>query len=656
MRQHSIVFLIILSGLFHGEKVSGSELKLPSIIGDHMVLQQNSTANIWGWAAPGEKVEVTTGWDGKRYKVNADGQGNWLVEVNTAAAGGPFEIRIEADVTKVLENVMLGEVWVCSGQSNMEWPLRRAESAPSEIPAAHHPDIRLFQVEKHIASRPKDDVTGAWSVCSPSSAAGFSAVGYFFGKYLHESLDVPVGLINTSWGGTLSEAWTSQEMLRTFGAYDTQLDKLYSLTDEDMDRAEKSMDSLLEVKRIMMDPNDPGNIGIREGWMRPGYDDSNWIEADGPAEWSTMKELGMIEGVVWVRIPLEIPQAWLGKDLRLELGPIDEMDVTYLDGRKVGAMNLIDNWTDVRIYDVPGDYIKQTSMVLAIRIVNTLSQGGLYGDPQQLRIYPLDDPGAKPVMLAGKWKYRIAGEFAAIPQLTNPNTPSVLFNGMLYPLTKFAIKGAIWYQGESNVGRAFQYRTIFPGMITDWRNQWDRGEFPFYFVQLAPFTYGVEHSSAELREAQFMTLSRLKNTGMAVTLDIGNPEDIHPTNKRDVGKRLALWALAKDYGKDIICSGPLYREIDIEGNTIRVSFDYTGRGLQSVGGPLTHFEIAGEDRIYHPANAVVDGHTVVVGHPDVKNPVAVRYAWTNTAVPNLFNWEGLPASSFCTDNWPRITE
>jgi sialate O-acetylesterase len=300
--------------------------------------------------------------------------------------------------------------------------------------------------------------------------------------------------------------------------------------------------------------------------------------------------------------------------------------------------------------------VNQTTLLLSVRIVNTYGEGGFRGKSEQLQIYPRKDPGTDPVMLAGKWKYRVAGEFAAIPQLNNPHTPSVLYNGMLHPLTKYTIKGAIWYQGEANVGRAFQYRTIFPGMITDWRNQWGKGDFPFYFVQLAPYKYGTEHTSAELREAQFLTLFSLKNTGMAVTLDIGNPENIHPTNKRDVGKRLALWALAKDYGVNLVCSGPLFRDIAIEDNKIRVNFDYTGKGLQSVGGPLTHFEIAGEDRVYHPARAVVEEHTVLVGHPDVEKPVAVRYAWTNTAVPNLFNWKGLPASSFCSDDWPRITE
>ncbi|MCK4991410.1 MAG: 9-O-acetylesterase, partial [Bacteroidales bacterium] len=234
--------------------------------------------------------------------------------------------------------------------------------------------------------------------------------------------------------------------------------------------------------------------------------------------------------------------------------------------------------------------------------------------------------------------------------------PSVLYNGMLHPLKNMAFKGAIWYQGESNQTRAMQYRTIFPGMIEDWRATWKQGDFPFYFVQIAPYNYGHDETSVELREAQFLTLSKVKNTGMAVTMDIGNPNDIHPTNKRDVGKRLALWALAKDYGKDVVYSGPLYREQTIEENKIRIHFNYIGTGLEAKGGPLTHFEIAGEDQVYYPANAVIDGKTVVVSATEVASPVAVRYGWSNTAEPNLGNAEGLPASSFCTDSWKRITE
>jgi sialate O-acetylesterase len=639
-----------------GVSVAGSDLKLPAILGDHMVLQQNTTVNIWGWAAPGSSVEVVTSWDGKSYSATAEQDGNWLVKAQTLVAGGPYTVTVASDTTLMLSDVMLGEVWVCSGQSNMEFPLARAESARPEIPQANHPDIRLFTVEKRIASRPREDVHGSWKVSSPATARDFSAVGYFFGKHLNGELGIPVGMINTSWGGTPSEAWTSREMLRTFGDFDYQLDRLYGLTDEELDKAEAQRDSLAEAKALQMDFANTQNVGLREGWMMPGYDDNSWTEAACPAEWSTMEGFGMIEGVVWLRKRFEIPAGWIGKSLVLELGPIDEMDVTYLNGHEVGAMKEVADWTRERIYHVPGSLIDRKEIVLAIRIVNTIREGGLYGEPGQLRIYPQSGGGTDTVKLAGNWKYRVAYRFPEIPQLANPNTPSVLFNGMLSPLTRYVIRGAIWYQGEANVDRAMQYREIFPGMITDWRDRWGIGDFPFYFVQLAPYRYGNDPAGAELREAQFMTLSRLDNTGMAVTLDIGNPEDIHPANKRDVGKRLALWALARDYGKDPVYSGPLYSGMTIEGSAIRVAFEHTGKGLQSVGGPPTHFEIAGQDRVYHPARAVIDGHTVLVTHPDVKSPVAVRYGWSNTAEPNLYNWEGLPASSFCSDNWPRVTE
>ena len=271
-------------------------------------------------------------------------------------------------------------------------------------------------------------------------------------------------------------------------------------------------------------------------------------------------------------------------------------------------------------------------------------------------IYPDGDQKAEPVLLAGDWNYKIAYRFPDVPRLNNSHTPSVLYNGMLVPLKNLAIRGAIWYQGESNQGRAIQYRNIFPGMIQDWRNTWKQGDFPFYFVQLAPYKYATEHTSAELREAQFLTLSKLRNTGMAVTLDIGNPDDIHPTNKRDVGSRLALWALARDYGKDLVYSGPLYLQQSVEESSIRIQFEHVGSGLVAIGGDLSHFEIAGEDQVYHAAKAVIDGETVLVSSKDVTTPVAVRFAWSNTAEPNLFNKEGLPASSFCTDQWKRITD
>ena len=653
MKKLSVLLLLVLLALV---SVEGASLQLPKILGDHMVLQQKSFAKLWGWAEPEQVVKVTTSWNDKTYRVVTDQQGNWQASVATGKAGGPYTVTIQADITRVLEDILLGEVWICSGQSNMEWPLSRAETAGEEIPLSDFPEIRLFTVEKTIAMRPEEDLKGSWNLCSPETSADFSAVGYFFGKMLHKELGVPVGLVNTSWGGTPSESWTSRETLLTFGDFDRQLEELYGTSDNEMEEARKEQLRIESMIKKQQDFENQDNIGFSEGWMNVEFDDSSWGKMDCPAEWSSIDEIGMLEGVLWMRKGIEIPDSWIGKDLSLELGPVDEMDITYINGVEVGTSRKISNWNVPRIYKVPASLVNSGTLQLSIRIVNTNAQGGVFGHPNQLKIYPEENTNEEVVRLAGQWEYRIAYTFPDVPMVFNSHTPSVLYNGMLHPLKNMALKGAIWYQGESNQIRAMQYRTIFPGMIEDWRATWEQGDFPFYFVQIAPYNYGHDETSFELREAQFLTLAKVKNTGMAVTMDIGNPNDIHPTNKRDVGKRLALWALAKDYGKDVVYSGPLYREQTIEENKIRIHFNCIGSGLEAKGGPLTHFEIAGEDQVYHPANAVIDGETVVVSAAEVATPVAVRYGWSNTAEPNLCNAEGLPASSFCTDSWKRITE
>jgi sialate O-acetylesterase len=565
-------------------------------------------------------------------------------------------VTVEAGETRVLEDIMLGEVWICSGQSNMEWSLRQAETAETEIPASDYPGIRLFTVPRKIAAQPEDDVEGSWEKCSPETSPDFSAVGYFFGKILHQKLGVPVGLVNTTWGGTPSEAWTSRETNASFGDFDRQLEELYGTSDEEMEKAREEQLRIDAMIKAQQDFENQENTGFSEGWMRTDYDDSGWESIPCPSQWSSIEGLGMLEGVVWMRTAITIPDAWIGKDLSLELGPVDEMDITYINGEEVGTSRKINNWNVPRFYKVPASLVSSGQLQLAIRIVNTSGEGGIFGHPEQLKLVLTGATEGDAIMLAGDWKYRVAYRFPEVPMLLNSHTPSVLYNGMLHPLKNFAIKGAIWYQGESNQTRAVQYRTIFPGMIMDWRNTWSQGDFPFYFVQIAPYDYGVNQTSPELREAQLLTLNKVKHTGMAVTMDIGNPGDIHPRNKRDVGLRLALWALAKDYGSDVVFSGPLYREQSIEDGKIRIHFDHAGSGLLAKGGPLTHFEIAGEDQVYHKAEAVIDGKTVLVSASAVSSPVAVRYGWSNTAEPNLFNQEGLPASSFCTDSWKRITE
>jgi sialate O-acetylesterase len=446
-----------------------AEVRLPKIFGDHMVLQQQSKVAIWGWADADEKVVVELGKSRAETKANADGK--WTLRVETPKAGGPHELHVAGANTIKLTDVMVGEVWICSGQSNMEWNVANSNNPKEEIAAATHAKVRMIKVAQNPARETQEDIGGAWQVCSPDTVADFSAVGYFFARKLNQDLDVPIGMINTSWGGTICEAWTSREKLKS---------------DEDFK-------------------------------------------------------------------------------------PILERDANFRPG--------------------------------------------------------------------------------------NPNQASALYNGMVKPLVPFTIKGAIWYQGESNLSRAEQYAKLFPAMITDWREQWKQGDFPFYFVQLAPFRYNGKDPKecAELWEAQLKTLS-LPNTGMAVTTDIADIKDIHPRNKQDVGARLALWALAKDYGKELVHSGPLYDSHEIDGTKVRIKFKHAGGGLATKDDKqLTHFQIAGEDEKFVDATATIDGDSIVVHNDDVAKPVAVRFAWSDTAEPNFFNQEGLPASPFRTDSFKMVT-
>ena len=564
---------------------------------------------------------------------------------------GPYQITIASDTTIILNDVLLGEVWICSGQSNMEWKLAQAETGENEIASANYPEIRLFQVEKALSPTPKEDFIGQWEICNPQSVEEFSAVAYFFGKELHNVLNVPIGLIHSSWGGTPSEAWTSASALQPYEVYRTKLatfEKSPKLKIE-MEDAIKLRDSLTKEKAKIIDFKNENTIGKTQKWMAVDFNDASWKETDIPSEWSKTKEIGLFEGVIWLRKTITIPTEWAGKTLQLELGPIDEMDETYVNGTRVGYSDLLNDWSKDRIYKVPAALVSGEKLTIAIRAINTYNEGGLFGKPEQVKIFPIDEL-EQARTLVGKWKFNKAYAFPPVPAQTNPSQPTLLYNAMIHPITNMTIKGAIWYQGESNASRAEEYKEIFPAMITDWRAQWKQGDFPFYYVQIAPFEYGQENIAAELREAQRLTLEKTKNVGMAVTMDIGNPQDIHPTNKRDVGHRLALWALAKDYNQDLVYSGPLYHHHEISGSTIRVTFEHIGAGLVADKGSPNHFEIAGEDQTYYPAQTLLDNDAVIVSSPKVNNPVTVRYGWSNSAEPNLFNEEGLPASPFQTES------
>jgi len=653
MKRRFVAAILIIAG-----SLAGADVKLPAIFSDYMVLQQKSNVAVWGQADAGEKVEILGSWMKSAVSAKAGKNGTWQVKIKTPEAGGPYTLTVKGKNIITLQNILIGEVWVCSGQSNMEWSLQSADNAKEEIKAADFPKIRLFTVTKKISLQPQSDCKGQWKICSPDTAGPFSAVGYFFGRQIHQKLNVPIGLINTSWGGTPAQAWTSGKTIKSFPAYKTMLEEIEKaklVPDEVQAKNEQLQNEKAmadwEAKIAAIDP------GTQQNWQDPKTDISDWKEMEQPREWAGT-ELENINGIVWFRRITNLPPSWARADMELHLGPIDDIDTVWVNGAKIAST------TDrvlPRRYIIPSSALHPGPNMIAVRIVDTGSQGGFRGDEAQMRIGPVGADIKTCATLAKTWKYKASLTDKSLPAAPkkytgrfNQSSPTTLFNGMISPLVGFGIAGAIWYQGESNRERPAEYAALFPAMIADWRTHWNVGDFPFYWVQIAPFSYENSQigGSAYLREAQMKTLKSVKNGGMAVTMDIGTEKDIHPKNKLDVGKRLALWALAKTYGqKDIAYSGPVYKKMAVEGQKARLYFDYTYGGLLAREGHLSDFVIAGEDRKFVPAQAVIDGDTIVVSSDQVQKPVAVRYAWSNWVKGTLFNKEELPASSFRTDNW-----
>jgi len=653
-----VLLLLSLAGAAH------ADVRVPSVIGDNMVLQQGRKARVWGWAEPGERVTVT--FRGDRETADADARGRWEVFVGPYKAGGPFELNVAGRNTLAFKNVLVGEVWVCSGQSNMEWPLVNAQDGAKETAAADYPLIHLFTVTKKTSADPLDNVEGHWVVTTPKEAAQFSAVGYFFGRELFQRLKVPVGLIHTSWGGTPAEAWTSRAVLAADPALKPILER-YDQQLADLPRLQREYEAAqAEWARKYM-TEDAGNKGEPAGYAKPEYDAASWQRMRLPQLWESA---GLdVDGVIWFRREVEVPAAWAGKDLTLKLGAIDDFDTTYFDGVRVGSTgaDTPNAWMAPRQYRVPGSLVRAGRNTLAVRVFDRMGGGGFGGG--EMSLAPAGSAKGDGVALDGEWLYKEEatvpsrridwGSQPQAPGPANPYSPTVLYNAMLAPLFPYAIRGAVWYQGEANAGRAYQYRTLFPSMIRDWRAAWGEGDFPFYFVQLANWKArpqdSIDSEWAELREAQTLTL-KAHDTGMAVTIDIGNPDDIHPRNKLDVGLRLARWALADTYGMKLEKSGPLYDSYKVEGDRVRVKFTHAGGLKTRDGAAPAGFYVAGADRKFVPAEARVEKGSVVVWSKEVPAPVAVRYAWADNPAANLYNSDGLPASPFRTDDWPGVTE
>lgn len=635
-------------------------LQLNPLFTDGAVLQRGVGTPVWGVAAPGAGVMVEIG--GQRAGTRADKDGNWMVRLNPTKAGGPYTMVVTSNDggRTSARDILFGEVWIASGQSNMQF----SESGANDYLQAQSEttrDVRMFTVPDVSLETPAKTVKGAWEPSSPLNIGHFSAVALSFAKEINRTLKVPVGIIHTSWGGTPAEAWTSRETLLKNPRLKVIAERyLNSIKDFPAAQAKYKEDLLT----WMGERKDGQNLGFESGWGMVEFNDSEWKTTQAPVMIENVEGHEWI-GSFWARKSVVLPASWVGKELKLELGPVDDYDTTYFDNVKVGSLggDVEDAWSTPRVYRISPGIVREGKNEIAVRVYNTAGPGGLSAKADAMKISLAD--GSESIPITGEWKVRTERQVdLSKPRPVAPLgpgsawAPGGLYNGMIAPLAPYAIRGAIWYQGEANADRAYQYRELFPTMIQDWRAHWQQGNFPFLFVQLANYTARLDQPAesdwAELREAQTMTLKASPNTGMAVTIDIGEAGDIHPKNKREVGRRLALWALSQTYGKPIPYASPFYTGFVNEGSIIRVTFE-NGSLATSDGQAPRGFAIAGADKKFYWADARIDGSTVVVSSPKVPKPTAVRYGWANNPDVNLINRVGLPANPFRTDDWPGIT-
>ncbi len=635
-----IVFILLIFSVIVNAKV-----RMPLLFSDGMVLQRDKQIPIWGFADANESIEVH--FNKQIKKTTADKNGKWTLNLNPEKAGGPFELIIIGKNTITIKNVLVGEVWICSGQSNMEFQVSKTMNSEKEIADANYPMIRHFGVAQDLSGTPKDDLKqGKWEEANKQNVGNFTAVGYYFARKLYSELKIPIGIINTSWGGTNVETWTSREAFFNSPDFKAMIVDVPVMNVDSISKlyAKKMKERVEKIQGTEV------STANENAFKDLSFDDKNWGDLKTPSLWEN-QPLGDLDGVVWMRKTITLSEDDLKNKAVLSLSKIDDEDITYVNGTEVGKNKVYDA---KRVYTIPTTILREGTNVIAVRIVDTGGGGGIYGEASDLKI----TLGTKIIPLDGKWKFKVI----AVKTALSPNSyPSLLYNAMVNPLVPYAVQGVLWYQGEANVWRANQYKKAFPLLITDWRTKFKQGNFPFYFVQLSTFDEFGGNSQkgsrwAELREAQSETL-KLPNTGMAVTTDIGNAKDIHPTNKQDIGLRLAAIAMNNIYGKKQVYSGPTYKSQEIKGNQIILTFDNIGSGLSTPNNDeLKGFEIAGADKVFHSAKAIIKDNKVIVSIGNVLNPVAVRYGWADddTAI-NLFNKEKFPASPFRTDNWEMIT-
>lgn len=654
----ALLFVSLIASL----QTSLADIKLPPLIGDNMILQRDIELKIWGWAAKEERVTVQ--FNGVTKEVITGTDKKWALTFPAMAAGGPYEMEIKGENEISIKNILIGDVWVCSGQSNMAMTMlecRPNYKTEHEI-AANLQGIRLIKVKTTSTSKPFDEfVAGSWMIPNSDNLPDFSAVAYFFAKELYNKYKIPVGLISSNWGGSPAEVWVSAEGLKEFPEIPEEYTKAES---EYADKIAQQRLREKDLNKWIAEARD-ADEGFQENkpkWYEWHQADKDWKAIPLTGDWNE-HGLGATDGIIWFRKEIDLPASAVGMELELDLGYIDDMDVTWFNGSVIGNH---DKYDERRQYKIPLGTAKAGKNIIAVRIIDHGGGGGFTG------ILKIKGKNFEQ-LLVGDWLYKVGYDFKKMPKFTPPDysfnsewKPSHLYNGMIYPLLNYKIKGVIWYQGEANCDKALQYRRLFPALIKDWRKSWNIGDFPFLFVQLANFkgtavntTQTAQSPWAELREAQAMTLS-LPNTGMATAVDIGEGTDIHPKNKQDVGKRLSLLAMKMAYDDKYV--QPYSPELDFmknEGLQVRLHFKNIGTGMTLRGGQYAkNFLMAGTDKKFYPAKAYLEGDEIVVDCPkEVHTPAAVRYAWANNPEGcNVYNKEGLPLLPFRTDTWPGITK
>ncbi len=616
------------------------------IFADNMVLQRAKPDAIWGWSEPGDTVKVEIA--DKSVSAVAGPDRRWQVNIDPPPAGGPYTVKITGHQSVELKNVMVGDVWVCSGQSNMEFALRGAKNGSDEVKAANYPEIRFFTVGGGAAYHPTDTPVGSWRVVSPDTAASVSAVAYYFARKVQSEVRVPIGLIVDAVGGTPAESWTSTAALEKLKDFEVPLAEV----------RKQIAAGTPEYGNYVNHWYDDYDIGIKQGWASPELDTSSWKQVTLPGGFA---DLGVpnTPALAYFRREITLPDPLPAGMAMMYLGIIERMDTVYVNGTAVGGSAWVEN---PRVYRLRPGVLTPGKNIITIRDLKIKAEGGFLSKPDELKLV-LGDKTAIP--LAGAWLGKVSVD-ARPPQPLPisyqnwPVMPGVLYNGMVAPLVPFSLAGALWYQGEENSPRSYEYRKVLPAMIADWRSAFGQRDFPFYIVSLPAYMHRsdkpVDSEWAEMREAQAMTAAQVHNSCLAVTIDTGDPDNIHPIEKIPAGERLGLCALANYYGKKAVFEGPTLSTVERQPGSIHLHFKHTDGGLIAKGGKLEQFQIAGADKKWVWADARIAGDSIVVSSPDVPAPQEVRYAWQSNPPATLFNGAGLPASPFRTDNWPGMTD